>query len=118
MEEFFKNLQFVNIGWQIITPLIFMVADVITGYLQAIINKNVDSSIMRKGLMHKIMLILIIILGFVIHFAFNFSSISIAICLYIVVMECSSILENLKKAGIELKILEFFNKEVEEDEKK
>lgn len=110
MIDIIKNLNFVNLGWQIFTPLIFMLIDIITGYIQSLINKNTDSSIMREGLMHKCLLIIIIILGFIIEFAFSLKAVSIAICMYIVVMELTSILENLKKAGINLQILEYFDK--------
>lgn len=107
MEEFFMNLQFSNIIWQIVTPLIFSLADIITGYIQAIINKNVDSQVMREGLLHKMLLLVVLILSFIMQFAFNLSFISIVVCLYICIMETTSILENLKKAGIELKITDF-----------
>lgn len=107
MEEFFMNLQFSNIIWQIVTPLIFSLADIITGYIQAIINKNVDSQVMREGLLHKMLLLVVLMLSFIMQFAFNLSFISIVVCLYICIMETTSILENLKKAGIELKIIDF-----------
>lgn len=110
MIDIIKNLNFVNLGWQIFTPLIFMLIDIITGYIQSLINKTTDSSIMREGLMHKCLLIIIIFLGFIIEFAFSLKAVSIAICMYIVVMELTSILENLKKAGINLQILEYFDK--------
>ena len=107
MEEFFMNLQFSNIIWQIVTPLIFSLADIISGYIQAVINKNVYSQVMREGLLHKMLLLVVLILSFIMQFAFNLNFISIAVCLYICIMETTSILENLKKAGIELKITDF-----------
>lgn len=117
MEEFFNNLEFRNIIWQIITPLIFSVADIVTGYIQAIINKNVDSKVMREGLLHKILLIVIMILSFIMQFAFGVKFISVGVCIYICLMETTSILENLQKAGIELKIIDFL-KGSEKDETK
>ena len=107
MEEFFMNLQFSNIIWQIVTPLIFSLADIISGYIQAVINKNVYSQVMREGLLHKMLLLVVLILSFIMQFAFNLNFISIAVCLYICIMETTSILENLQKAGIELKITDF-----------
>lgn len=117
MQEFFTNLQFSNIIWQIITPLIFSLADIVTGYIQAVINKNVDSQVMREGLLHKMLLIVILILSFIMQFAFGIKFISVGVCLYICLMETTSILENLKKAGIELKITDFL-KGSEKDETK
>lgn len=98
----FRDVDFTNMIWQIITPLIFSIADVLTGFIQAIINRNVDSQKMRNGLWHKALLLIIIILGFVTGFAFNVMFISRSICIFIIVMETVSIAENLKKAGIDL----------------
>ena len=110
MEDFFIHLNFSSLMWQIITPLIFSVCDIFTGYLQALINKNVNSSKMREGLIHKMLLIIAMSLSFVISFAFNISYISIGVCIYICLMEISSILENIKKAGIDFKLLEFLER--------
>ena len=114
MEDFFNNLNFSNIIWQILAPLLFMLIDVVTGYVQAVINKNVDSGIMREGLLHKFLLILIVISSFILDYTFNIK-VSVGICVYIIIMELTSILENFKKAGIDLPILKIFNKEDKKD---
>lgn len=98
----FERLDFSSVMWEIAVPLIFSLADIITGYIQAVINKSVDSQKMRVGLLHKCLIILVIILSFVIEFAFNISYISKIVCIYVFLMEVVSILENLKKAGIDL----------------
>ena len=98
MEELIHTLTFSNIIWQVITPLIFSGLDILTGYVQAVINKNVDSQIMREGLLHKCLLIIAILIGYIVEYAFGLSAVSI--CL----MELMSILENLKKAGVDLKV--------------
>ena len=100
MEELFKNLVFSNMAWQLATPLIFSGVDILTGYIQAVINKNVDSKIMRVGLLHKCLLIISIILGYVVEFAFGITAVAKAVTIYICIMEIMSILENLQKAGI------------------
>lgn len=100
--EIMKNLNFSSIIWQIITPLIFSLFDVITGYIQAVINKNVDSQKMRVGLLHKVLIIMIIILGFIIQLAFKINYISSFICIYVTLMELVSIFENLKKSNIDV----------------
>ena len=117
MEQFFMNLQFTNIIWQIVTPLVFSLADIITGNVQAVINHDVQSQVMREGLLHKMLLIVILILSYIMQFAFGLSFISVVVCLYICLMETISILENLKKAGIDLKITDFL-KGSEKDETK
>lgn len=99
--EIIQNLNFSSVAWQIITPLIFSVSDIITGYIQAIINKNVESSVMRTGLLRKCLLIVVLILSEVIQFAFNLPYISSIISIYIVIMELMSIIENLTKAGLD-----------------
>ena len=112
MEEIIKTLSFSSIAWQVITPLVFSGLDILTGYIQAVINKNVDSKVMREGLLHKCLLIVAIIIGYVVEYAFGLSAVSSVITIYICVMELMSILENIKKAGIDLKILDFLkNKE-------
>ena len=57
---------------------------------------------MREGLLRKILLILIVILSFIFQYAFNIPAISKVVCIYLIIMEIISILENLKKAGIDL----------------
>lgn len=96
------KLNFSSIVWQIVTPLIFSLADIITGYIQAFINKNVDSQKMRTGLLHKILVILVIVLSFIIQFAFNINYIASVVSIYVVLMEIVSILENLKRAGVDI----------------
>ncbi|MBQ1198429.1 MAG: phage holin family protein [Spirochaetaceae bacterium] len=100
--ELIQELNFANLGWQIFTPLCFSLADYITGYIQALINKDVQSRKMRVGLLHKTLILLVIILSFVIDFAFNLKYVSSFVCIYVTLMEITSIFENLKKAGINL----------------
>lgn len=111
MEQLLASLHFTSVGWQIIAPLIFIVADVISGYIQAVINKSVSSSVMRNGLCHKVLLILVLILGFVVEYAFGLSAVSVGICIYIIVMEFTSILENLEEAGVNIDLKSIFEKE-------
>lgn len=98
----FKDVNFTNMAWQVLAPLIFSVADILTGFIQAVINHDVDSQKMRNGLWHKALLLIIILLGFVTGFAFNLMFIPRSISIFIIVMEIVSITENLKKGGINL----------------
>lgn len=119
IENLVENLSFISLTWQILTPMIFMLADIITGLSQAIINKNVDTSKMRVGLIHKMLLILIILLSLVIDIAFNISFISRIVCVYLTIMEIISISENMTKAGIDLgKLSNILKIKWEGDEKK
>lgn len=117
IEILLEKLNFSNIAWQIGVPLIFSLADIITGYIQAVINKCVDSQKMRVGLLHKVLIALVIILSFVMGFAFNISFIPKTVCAYVFIMESVSILENLKKAGIDIGKLANILKEKEENKK-
>lgn len=102
IEELMNYLNFINLGFQILTPLIFMGADIVSGLIQAVINHTVDTQKMRVGLLHKILLILIMFLSFLVDFAFSLRFISQTVCLYLILMETMSIFENLTKAGINL----------------
>lgn len=102
MENLVQTLSFTSVAWQIIAPLIFSGLDILTGYIQAVINKNVDSKVMREGLLHKCLLIVAIIIGYVVEYAFGIKAVAQVITVYICIMEVMSILENLKKAGLDL----------------
>lgn len=102
LEQIVNTLNFASLGWQIGATLIFILSDIITGVISAIIQKNLDSQKMREGLLRKILLIIVVILGFIIEYAFKMPYVSKVVCIYIVVMETISMLENMQKAGIEL----------------
>lgn len=102
LEDIVQNIEFTSIISQVIITLIFLISDVITGFITAIINKNLDSQKMREGLLRKMLLIVVLALVFCIQYAvFNLSFISKAVCIYIIIMEAVSIFENLQKAGID-----------------
>lgn len=96
------SLNFASIFWEFLTPVIFSIADIITGFIQAAINNNVDTSVMRKGLLHKILILLVLVLSFLLDATFNLNFCAKAVSIYIIVMEVLSICENLTKAGIKL----------------
>lgn len=102
IKELIEVLNFSNIGWQILTPVIFSLFDIITGVIQAIINHDLDSSKMRSGLLHKLLILIVIIMSFMIDITFSLNFVSKFVCIYVIFMECTSILENLKKTGIEI----------------
>ena len=102
INEIIESLNFSNIIWQILTPLIFSCADIISGFIQAVINNDVDTSKMRVGLLHKILILLIILLSFVIDLAFKLPFISKVVCIYVIIMEVMSIAENITKAGVDI----------------
>lgn len=119
--ELLKTLDFSNFGWQIATPIIFSVADIITGLIQAIINDDVKSKKMREGLLHKTLIIIVLLLSVVASETFSINIISKFVSVYIILMETISIFENLKKAGVDFdNLLKIFIKKEDkkENEKK
>lgn len=86
-----------------IVVLIFIAFDILTGWLKAIATKTANSSIMRKGLFHKLGEVLAMIFGYLCQYTgtyIGFDSnipFSLAIGTYIVIMEIASIIENISK---------------------
>ena len=103
----------------IIVALVGIVLDVITGFVKAWFNKQVDSSILREGGKHKISEILIIVFAIYVKKGIVYLNVGIPfnpvtlVCGYIIVMECTSIIENIgnmNRKCIPPKLSEFFKK--------
>lgn len=79
----------------------FVLMDIITGVIKAFKEKNYNSTVMREGLFHKAGSILVIVLGEMVDYAqtlmdLGFSvEISVGLCVYIIIMEIGSIIENV-----------------------
>jgi len=116
IQDVINSLDFSSLAWQVFTPIIFSVVDILTGFIQAVINNDVNSKVMRVGLLHKILILIIVILGFIGGAAFNLSVIPKFICGYIVIMETISIFENMAKAGLDVRELFKFFKLSSKDE--
>lgn len=86
----------------------FICLDYITGVLQALATKTFSSTIMREGLFHKVALVLVMLLGVMIDYAQQFADlgasvpVAIAACVYIILMEVGSVIENLCRLNPEL----------------
>lgn len=95
--------------WAIAGAFILMLFDMMSGIIQAVMNREFRSSTMRTGLGHKAVLALIILLAICIeilsaHVAgLGFGGVTIyVVCVAIIIMEVASIMENLCKAYPEL----------------
>lgn len=97
--ENLMNLEFTNIWWTIILPLILMVLDIVTGYYNAWEKKEISSKKMRDGLGKKCAELCYIIVGFLFKFAFGTNSIMYFIVVYVCYMEIVSLAENCDKLG-------------------
>lgn len=118
LDKLIQSLNFSSVTWQIMAPIIFSLADIVTGFIQAVINNDVKTYVMREGLLHKVLIILIVLLSFVADVTFSLHIISKVVCIYVILMETLSVCENLTKAGIDLKYLtKILNIEGKEEEK-
>lgn len=118
-----------DINWPLCgVTCLFMLLDIITGFVKAVVNKTVDSQVMKTGIWHKCGFIMSIVfaclceisIGYV-DMGFAFPMVT-AVCGYLIATECVSILENLAKISPELANAKFMgifksNKIEEETEK-
>ena len=102
-EQLINQINFASPTWVFVVPLILMALDFATGFLNAFIEHEVKSSVMRTGLAKKAGEVVILVIGELIVYAtvipvktqiMNFLSI------YISLMELISILENLALLGV------------------
>ena len=121
----------------IILVLILIVIDVISGITAAFMKKTIESSVMRRGLLHKASYVLVILLAGTLEWAVSMGGPSLGIgldlpivvptCIYLGLTEISSIGENLAQIDPSLRSAPVFsvlgrvkppedNKEEEEQE--
>lgn len=101
MAELLMNFKFVNEAWCLVTPLIIMALDIVTGTVYSWSSKTFKSSIMRTGLSKKVGEIAVLVLGEVLALALDLPSyIMVGVSAYIILMEVMSIFENLDKLNV------------------
>lgn len=91
--------------WGIIISCIMMCADILVGFIGAVIQHNISSTKMREGILHKILMLILIFLCLTIEIAashmfklpYDIPTCEV-ICGYVVVMELASIIENISTA--------------------
>lgn len=91
--------------WAMLLACIMMCCDVLVGFIGACIRHDVQSTKMRVGLGHKIMVLVIIAISYVLGVGIGYvSGVDITIpstevvCGYVIVMELTSVLENVGKS--------------------
>ena len=84
----------------------FMAFDILSGFVAAVINREVSSTAMRVGIFHKFVLVLVIIFAMLCQLAAQrlglpagFDALYPSACLLIVTTEIVSVLENIEKTG-------------------
>lgn len=99
----------------------FVVMDLVTGVMQAVANKTLDSTKMRAGLWHKCGFIMTVILAALVEWTMQFIDLEFAlplfvpVCVFIILTEIVSIFENVCKLSPELansKLAQLFNIDV------
>lgn len=103
----------------IILVFILIVLDVISGLVSAFMKKTIDSSVMRRGLLHKASYILVILLAGTLEWAVSMGGPSLGIgldlpivvptCIYLGLTEISSIGENLSQIDPSLRSAPVFS---------
>lgn len=115
-----------GIDWfAVVSALLFVCFDLLTGIIKAIENRNVSSTVMREGLLHKCAFVLVIVLAIMCEAAMTHLDLGITVplvapvCVYIVLTEIASILENIAEINPELKgskVFALFTSAKEEDD--
>lgn len=110
------ELQIISFNWYIVVAaLCFIVLDFGSGFAQACANKEVSSEKLRNGLYHKCGFILAIILGLLCEWTMQFVNLGFdvpvasAVCVYIILTEIMSTLENLGKLSPSLASIGFMS---------
>lgn len=96
-----QDFKFSNELWVLILPLSLMVIDFVTGSINAWANNNFQSKKMRSGLNKKVGEIAIIVIGELFSYGLGLPGyIMNLVSGYIILMEITSVLENLNKMGV------------------
>lgn len=89
--------------WLVLVPLCFCLLDCVTGFIGAAIRREISSTKLREGIMHKLAFALALVFGVVLQCSSQVVDLGVevpsmlAICVYIVFTECISIVENICK---------------------
>lgn len=111
MEQFVEKLMDINEPKTLfILCGIFIFSDVMTGYLKAIKNRKINSSISRDGYIKKISWIIALILGFTIDYFVKVNLFLIGSDIVCIATEGISVYENLGEIGIHLPFKKYFEK--------
>ena len=123
-----ETLNAISVNWYILgAAFAFICLDFITGFAQACANHCISSEKLREGLWHKCGFVLAIFFGVLCEWSMQFVDLGFTVpvgtcvCVYIIIAEMTSIIENLGKLSPALAasgFLKFFPKHnVEDDEK-
>lgn len=98
-----ESIHISNQWYYIIVPVVIMGFDMLTGFLNAWLKKQVMSSKLRSGITKKFGEMVMIIIALFFYYTIGLPiEIVTCITIYIVVMELISIIENLNKLGVKV----------------
>ena len=93
----------------IVCALVFSLFDILVGFVCAIVRRDFRSQVMREGIGHKAVIVLVIMLACLLEIASHLVDgitvdipLVITVCVYVVLMEVASVLENIKQTYPEL----------------
>lgn len=93
----------------IVCALVFSLFDILVGFVCAIVRKDFQSQVMREGIGHKAVIVLVIMLACLLEIASHLVDgitvdvpLVITVCVYVVLMEVASVLETIKQTYPEL----------------
>lgn len=96
--------------WGITLACVMMVADMVVGFIVAVINEKLSSTKMRNGLLHKVLMLVLIFICLAIEIGVSHTGAlpydvptCEVVCGYIIIMEFVSVLENIANGYPELR---------------
>lgn len=115
-------------AWGIALACVMMVADMVVGFIVAVINEKLSSTKMRNGLLHKVLMLILIFACLAIEIGVSHTGAlpydvptCEVVCGYIIIMEFVSVLENIAAGYPELRdsalfrLFNFDNKKNEDE---
>lgn len=113
-------------SWSIIMACLMMLADIAVGFVGAAVRHDVSSTKMREGIGHKVMVLVLIAVAYLLGVGLGHVSgieaeipSTEVVCWYVVVMELASILENVSLAWPEFadtRLFRYFSTFAESDD--
>ena len=92
-------------SWSIVMACLMMLADIAVGFVGAAVRHDISSTKMREGIGHKVMVLVLIAVAYLLGVGLGHVSgieaeipSTEVVCWYVVVMELTSILENVSLA--------------------
>lgn len=105
MDQLFLPPMTESQSWSIVMACLMMLADIAVGFVGAAVRHNISSTKMREGIGHKVMVLVLIAVAYLLGVGLGHVSgiqaeipSTEVVCWYVVVMELASILENVSLA--------------------